>query len=79
MTELELLQQIYDLLLVISKSQYLYRIYEMLNGFFLAAGTLSGVVTEEMLSGVLSEVIGLLPLVIPISITFIGLRKGYFL
>lgn len=30
MTELELLQQIYDLLLVISNSEYLYGIYEML-------------------------------------------------
>lgn len=29
-----------------------------------------------MLSGVLSEVIGLLPVVIPVAITFIGVRKG---
>lgn len=48
----------------------------MLHGVLATAGTLSGVVTEEMLSGVLSEVIGLLPMVIPVSITFIGLRKG---
>ena len=41
-----------------------------------AAATLSGIVTAEMLSGVLSEVIGLLPVVIPVAITFIGVRKG---
>lgn len=28
------------------------------------------------LSGVLDEVIGLLPVVIPVVVTFIGLRKG---
>lgn len=37
---------------------------------------LSTVVTAEMLSGVLDEVVGLLPIVIPVSITFIALRKG---
>lgn len=29
-----------------------------------------------VLSGVLNEVIGLLPVVIPVVVTFIGLRKG---
>lgn len=37
---------------------------------------LAGVVTNSMLSGVLNEVIGLLPVVVPTMITFIGLRKG---
>lgn len=37
---------------------------------------LDGVVTAEMLSGVLNEVIGLLPVVVPVMIGFIGLRKG---
>lgn len=37
---------------------------------------LSTVVTAEMLKGVLSEVTGLLPVVIPVMVTFIALRKG---
>ena len=37
---------------------------------------LETVVTADMLSGVLDEVVGLLPIVIPVSITFIALRKG---
>lgn len=37
---------------------------------------LQGVVTAEMLSGILDELIGLLPVVIPFMITCIGLRKG---
>ena len=37
---------------------------------------LDTVVTAEMLSGVLDEVIGLLPVVIPVMIGFIALRKG---
>ena len=42
-----------------------------------AAGEiLQGVVTADMLQGVLDEVIGLLPIILPVSITFIGLRKG---
>lgn len=40
------------------------------------AGQLSSVVTADMLQGVLSEVVGLLPVVIPVMIGFIGLRKG---
>ena len=42
----------------------------------MANTVLSGVVTNSMLSGVLNEVIGLLPVVVPVMITFIGLRKG---
>ena len=34
------------------------------------------IVTNEMLSGVLDEVVGLLPVCIPVLITFIALRKG---
>ena len=37
---------------------------------------LEGVVTAEMLSGVLNEVVGLLPVVVPVMIGFIALRKG---
>lgn len=37
---------------------------------------LSGVVTSNLLSGVLNEVVGLLPVCIPVLITFIALRKG---
>lgn len=37
---------------------------------------LDAIVTAEMLQGVLDEVIGLLPIILPVSITFIGLRKG---
>lgn len=37
---------------------------------------LSGIVTSTMLGGVLDEIIGLLPTVIPVMIGFIALRKG---
>ena len=37
---------------------------------------LTNVVTAEMLSGVLEEIVGLLPVVIPVMITFIAVRKG---
>ena len=37
---------------------------------------LASVVTADMLQGVLTEVVGLLPVVIPVMIGFIGLRKG---
>jgi len=49
-----------------------------MNGIFLTAATggLSGVVTADMLSGVLDEIVGLLPICIPVMIGFIGLRKG---
>ena len=39
-------------------------------------GTLSSVVTSQMISGVLDEMVGLLPVVLPTMIGFIGLRKG---
>ncbi len=41
-----------------------------------AGSGLSTVVTSEMLSGVLDEVIALLPIAIPVVIGFIALRKG---
>lgn len=37
---------------------------------------LKTVVTADMLNGVLNEVVGLLPVCIPVLITFIALRKG---
>lgn len=37
---------------------------------------LKTVVTAEMLGGVLDEVVGLLPVCVPVMITFIALRKG---
>ena len=37
---------------------------------------LQGVVTGDMLQGVLNEIVGLLPIVIPVLVGFIGLRKG---
>lgn len=37
---------------------------------------LKTVVTAEMLSGVLDEIVGLLPIIIPVMIGFIALRKG---
>lgn len=41
-----------------------------------ATGVLSQVVTAEMMSGVMDEVVGVLPVCIPVLVTFIGLRKG---
>ncbi len=40
------------------------------------AGTLSSIVTAEMIGGVLDEIVSLLPVIIPVMIGFIGLRKG---
>ena len=37
---------------------------------------LSTIVTAEMLGGVLNEITGLLPIVIPVMITFIAVRNG---
>lgn len=41
-----------------------------------AAGQIASVVTEQMLNGVLNEVISLLPVCMPVMITFLGIRKG---
>lgn len=40
------------------------------------ASNLSTIVNAEMLSGVLDEIINLLPVVLPVSIGYIALRKG---
>lgn len=37
---------------------------------------LAEIVTADMLKGVLNEITGLLPVVIPVMITFIAIRKG---
>ena len=37
---------------------------------------LKTIVTSEMLAGVLDEITGLLPIVIPVMIGFIAIRKG---
>lgn len=37
---------------------------------------LSTIVTADMLQGVLTQITGLLPVVLPVMCTFIGLRKG---
>jgi len=41
-----------------------------------ATTTLSTVVTSSLLSGVLDEIVGLLPVIFPTMIGFIALRKG---
>mgnify|MGYP003294102944 CR=1 FL=1 len=40
------------------------------------AGVLSSIVTADMLQGVLTEIVDLLPVVIPVMIGFIAIRKG---
>lgn len=37
---------------------------------------LSQVITDQMLNGVLDQIVGLLPVVMPVLVGFIGLRKG---
>ncbi len=41
-----------------------------------STAVLSTVVTADMLQGVLSEVTGLIPVAIPVAISFLALRKG---
>lgn len=41
-----------------------------------AATTLTSIVTGDMIGGVLDEIIGLLPVVLPVMIGFIAIRKG---
>lgn len=38
--------------------------------------SLSSVVTADLLNGVFNEIIGLLPVCIPVMVSFIALRKG---
>ena len=42
----------------------------------LTTSVLQSVVTADMMNGVLNEVIGVLPVCVPVMVTFIGLRKG---
>ena len=37
---------------------------------------LSTIVTPEMVSGVFDQILGLLPVIMPVMVGFIGLRKG---
>lgn len=37
---------------------------------------LAGVVTQEMMNGVFDEVVGVLPIAMPVMVQFIALRKG---
>ena len=41
-----------------------------------ATTTLNSIVTAGMLNGVLDEIIGLLPVVFPVMIGFVAIRKG---
>lgn len=41
-----------------------------------ATTVLSGIVNASTLEGVLDEILGLLPIVIPVLIGFIAIRKG---
>ena len=41
-----------------------------------SSGVLSTVISSEMLQGVLDEILGVLPICVPVMITFIALRKG---
>ena len=38
--------------------------------------TLDGIVTADMMGGVLDEIIALLPIVLPVMIGFVAIRKG---
>ena len=50
------------------------QVYERSSSSYNFKGT---IITNDMLSGVLNEIVGLLPVCIPVMITFIALRKGY--
>lgn len=41
-----------------------------------AATVLDKTITSEMVSGVLNEVVAVIPTIIPVAITFIAIRKG---
>ncbi len=41
-----------------------------------SSGILASAVTSNMLQGVLNELLSLLPIILPVMITFIGIRKG---
>lgn len=48
----------------------------LLSGSTTTGSVLAGVVTPAMLNGVLSEVVGVLPVCFPVMVSFIALRKG---
>lgn len=41
-----------------------------------AAGVLAGALKDVTLSGITSEIVGVLPIVIPVAVTVLALRKG---
>lgn len=41
-----------------------------------STAVLSKVITSSMLEGVLDEILGVLPICVPVMISFIALRKG---
>lgn len=41
-----------------------------------ADAVLSTVITSTMVQGVLDEVVAVLPIILPVAITFIAIRKG---
>lgn len=41
-----------------------------------STNVLNGIVTADMVGGVLDEVVGLLPVILPVAIGFIAIRKG---
>ena len=47
-----------------------------MQGTTAATTQLNAIVTGDMIQGVLNEIIGLLPTVLPVMIGFIALRKG---
>lgn len=46
------------------------------NATVAAGSVLGSVVTAEMCAGVLDEIVALLPTVLPVTISFIAIRKG---
>ena len=47
-----------------------------MEGAVAVGSTLAKVVTADMLSGVFTEITGLLPVVVPVMVGFIAIRKG---
>lgn len=46
------------------------------SGVLASTTSLKTIVTAELLGGLLDEIVGLLPVIIPVMIGFIGLRKA---
>lgn len=47
-----------------------------MNAATTTTGVLASTITGEMLNGVLSEVVQLIPVVFPVAISFLAIRKG---